>query len=68
MDFVHLEVFADAQTQSLNPSAAEWIAQQGADGNEPWVFVIDANGIIRYRFDNIANQILVEGAVQDVLS
>ncbi|MFP5369800.1 MAG: hypothetical protein ACLGI3_03510 [Actinomycetes bacterium] len=68
MDFVHLEVFADADDQRLNSWTAEWIARPGAEGNEPWVFVIDADGIIRHRFDNVANEALVEAAVTNVLA
>lgn len=68
MDFVHLEVFAEAGEQRLNPWTAEWIARPGAGGNEPWVFVVDADGIIRHRFDNVANEVIVEAAVRDVLA
>lgn len=68
MDFIHLEVFADADAREIAPAAAEWIARPGADGNEPWVFVIDANGLIRHRFDNVANEALIEAAVRDVLA
>lgn len=66
MAFVHLEVWADAYARRLNPAAAEWIARNGADGNEPWVFVIGADGIIRFRFDNVANEDQIEAAVQQV--
>lgn len=68
MDFVHLEVYADADEQRINPAAAEWILRDGADGNEPWVFVINSDGIITHRFDNVANEAQVEAAVADVLS
>lgn len=67
MDFVHLEVYADVDEQRINPAAAEWILREGAEGNEPWVFVIDRNGIITHRFDNVANEQQIEAAVTDVL-
>lgn len=67
MDFVHIEVWADYQAHRMSPAAAEWIRRDGADGNEPWVFVIDAEGVIRRRFDNAANERVVEEAVQQLL-
>ena len=67
MDFVHLEVWQDVQTQTMNPAAAEWILRNGGDGTEPWVFIIDTAGIIVDRFDNVANEQLIEAAVQQVL-
>lgn len=67
MDFVHLEVYADLDEQRISPAAAEWILRDGAEGNEPWVFVINRDGIIRHRFDNIANEDQIEAAVAEVL-
>lgn len=68
MDFVHLEVWADFEDQQVSPSAAEWILRGDGDGNEPWVFVVDANGIITYRFDNVANAAVLDAAIQEVLA
>ncbi len=52
--FVHLEVWEDHGTATVNPAAAEWILpSQGADGREPWVFVVDGEGIITARWDNV---------------
>lgn len=68
MDFVHLEVWADFETRELNPSAAEWIVRGNGDGNEPWVFVVDADGVITHRFDNVANQAVLDAAIQEVLA
>ena len=51
--FVHLEVWRDFAAQTVNRSAAEWILPNGAEGNEPWVFVVDRTGLITARFDNV---------------
>lgn len=67
MDFVHLEVFADGQSRRLNPAAAEWIRRNGADANEPWVFVVNADGVITHRFDNVVNEAQIDAAVRDTL-
>lgn len=64
MAFVHLEGWQDIQTQTVNPAAAVWILRNGADGNEPWVFIIDAEGIIANQFDNEA---LIKAAVQQAI-
>ena len=50
--FVHLEVWADFENQQLNAAAAEWI-QTDQGGNEPWVFLVDADGNLAARWDNV---------------
>lgn len=67
MTFVHLEVWADFEGKVLSPAAAEWISAPGGDANEPWVFVVGADGIIRHRFDNVATDAELEAAAVDVL-
>lgn len=54
--FIHIEVFRDGQNQVVNKAAADWILTNGAQGNEPWVWVIGADGKIVARFDNVATQ------------
>ncbi|QYG94361.1 hypothetical protein HC251_25075 (plasmid) [Iamia sp. SCSIO 61187] len=68
MEFVHLEVWADYEGQDLNPAAAEWIQQEDGEGNEPWTFVVDAMGVITHRFDNFANEDVLERAIEDTLA
>ncbi|MEX1164229.1 MAG: hypothetical protein WEB03_11685 [Nitriliruptor sp.] len=51
-DFVHIEVWRDFEATELNEAAAEWI-QTEAGGNEPWVFLVDGDGIIQARWDNV---------------
>lgn len=67
VDFVHLEVYADGQDRRLNPAAAAWIDRDGADANEPWVFVVDGDGRITDRFDNVVNESQIDAAVQRIL-
>ena len=69
MEFIHLEVWQDYAANKVNPAAAEWIAPTPeTDGREPWVFVIDHNGIIVQRFDNVASDAELEEAVENVLT
>lgn len=51
-DIIHLEVWEDFEEQQLNTSAAEWI-QTEMGGNEPWVFLVDGDGTILDRWDNV---------------
>jgi hypothetical protein len=53
--FIHVEVWKNYEAKELNEAAKEWIAQ-GPDVNEPWVFLIGADGKIAARFDNIATR------------
>jgi hypothetical protein len=68
MEFIHLEVWQDFEANQLNPAAAEWIAPTPeTQGGEPWVFVIDGDGIIVQRFDNVASEAELLAAVEDSL-
>ena len=55
--FVHLEVWRDFEARELNAGAAEWIQPaSGAGGNEPWVFLVDDEGTITARWDNVVDR------------
>jgi hypothetical protein len=61
--FIHVEVWKDYKAQQLNDAAKEWIAR-GPDINEPWVFLIGADGKVAARFDNIATRPEMEALLQ----
>ena len=61
--FIHIEVWKDYKAQQLNDAAKEWIAR-GEDINEPWVFLIGADGKIAARFDNIVTRGELETELQ----
>ncbi len=48
--FIHVEIYRDFKPEpsrmSLTPTVLEWHLQ-----TEPWVFLIDATGVIRYAFE-----------------
>ncbi len=63
--FVHLEVWEDFENKVLSRWAAEWIRPGGqGDAQEPWVFVVGGDGIVRERFDNVVGEQDLEAAVQ----
>jgi hypothetical protein len=51
-EFVHVEVWHDFESQQLTDAAAAWI-QTEIGGNEPWVFLVGADGRIVARWDNV---------------
>ena len=54
-DFVHVEIWRDFQARTVNKSAADWVLRND-ELNEPWVFVIGADGRISARFDNVVTR------------
>ncbi|MPY94007.1 MAG: hypothetical protein GEV08_13365 [Acidimicrobiia bacterium] len=68
MAFVHLEVWGDFDTQAINPAAAEWILREGAEGAEPWVFLVGADGKVVERWDNVVSDSELEAGTEAVLA
>jgi hypothetical protein len=68
--FVHLEVWQDFENKVLNPAAAEWISPRNGRGGaqEPWVFFVGGDGIVRERLDNVVSDAALEEAVQRLVS
>jgi hypothetical protein len=69
MAFVHLEVWKDFDKKIVNDAAAEWIEPKDGlgDTQEPWVFVVGRDGLVKQRFDNVANDADLEAAVKAVI-
>lgn len=51
-EFIMVEVWEDFEETRLSDAAAEWI-QTELGGNEPWAFLIDGDGRIAARWDNV---------------
>ena len=67
--FVHIEVFRDFQAnpQVFNQAAIEWIyPDRVGDINEPWVFVVGADGKVVARLDNVATKGELEPILQQL--
>jgi hypothetical protein len=62
--FVHFEVWKDFSDSELNPHVMEWIFDPEMGGNEPWVFLIDADGTIAARWDNVLDADELEALLQ----
>jgi hypothetical protein len=63
--FIHIEVWKDFEHTVMNKSAADWIFRND-EANEPWVFVIGADGRIVARFDNVATQQEIEPVLRQL--
>lgn len=63
--FIHVEVWRDFDAGQLNGTAAEWI-QTPDGGNEPWVFLIDGDGRIAARWDNVLDRAHLEQLLDDL--
>lgn len=63
--FIHVEIWEDFDAQRLSPAASEWLYR---DGNlqEPWVFLIDADGRIVARWDNVLIRDDLEARLRDL--
>lgn len=65
-EFVHLEVWADFESEQLNPAVEEWIFDPEAGGNEPWVFLVGADGTIQVRWDNVLDADELVGMLEEL--
>jgi len=59
INFIHIEVWRNFQGQVVNRAAADWV-YRGKDLTEPWVFLIDGDGRIVARWDNVATRAEIE--------
>jgi hypothetical protein len=62
-DFIHVEIWRDFQNRVVNKSAADWVLRD-EQLNEPWVYVIGADGRIVARFDNVVTRGELEPLIQ----
>lgn len=61
-EFIHIEIWENFQDSVLNEAAGPWI--QTNDGErEPWVYLVDADGTISARWDNVIDR---DGLVQEL--
>lgn len=67
MAFVHVEVWRDFQEKTLNDAAREWL-EGSRPGLEPWVFLIDGEGEIVARWDNVATRGEIEPEIEELLA
>ncbi len=60
--FTHQEIWKDFATKKLLPTVIEWRLS-----SEPWIFVVDGNGIIRAKFEGLVTEDELKGALKLVV-
>lgn len=60
--FTHQEIWQDFASKKMFPTVEEWQLD-----TEPWIFVVDSEGIIRSRFEGLVTAQEIESALQQVL-
>ena len=67
LTFIHIEIYTnykpDPSKRTIAPTVTEWRLQ-----SEPWIFLIDANGIIRARFEGPTASDELTAAVNQLLA
>ncbi|HEY7495240.1 MAG TPA: thioredoxin family protein, partial [Candidatus Tectomicrobia bacterium] len=61
--FTHQEIWQDAAAHAFFPTVVEWGLQ-----TEPWIFIVDGQGIIRARFEGLTTAREIEAVLQQVLA
>jgi hypothetical protein len=60
--FTHQEIWQDFATKRVFPTVEEWHLR-----TEPWIFIVDGQGIIRARFEGLVTPHELIAALQPVL-
>ena len=60
--FIHQEIWQAGSPQQFSPTVQEWNLQ-----SEPWIFVVDAQGIIRAKFEGLTTRRELEEALKHML-
>ena len=66
VDFVHIEIWRDFETQTLNPTTREWLLREDGGLSEPFVYIIGKDGVIYDRYEGPIARNILEPAVQAV--
>ncbi|HVM12363.1 MAG TPA: hypothetical protein VM638_07810 [Actinomycetota bacterium] len=65
VEIIHVEIWRDFQEQVVNKGAAEWVLRED-NLTEPWIFLIDGDGRIAARWDNVATPGEIEPELERV--
>jgi hypothetical protein len=60
--FTHQEIWQNVEAQEFFPTVAEWNLQ-----TEPWIFVVDGQGIVRAKFEGLTTAREIEAVLQQIL-
>jgi hypothetical protein len=60
--FVHQEIWQAGGMETISPTVEEWNLR-----SEPWTFVVDADGVVRARFEGLTTRRELEAALRQML-
>ena len=60
--FIHQEIWQGSSPQKFSPTVEEWNLR-----SEPWIFVVDGQGMIRAKFEGLTTRRELEAAVRHML-
>jgi hypothetical protein len=60
--FIHQEIWQTGPSQTFAPTVEEWHLQ-----SEPWIFVVDGQGMIRAKFEGLTTRRELEAALRQML-
>jgi hypothetical protein len=60
--FVHQEIWQAGGMETISPTVEEWNLR-----SEPWTFVVDADGVIRARFEGLTTRSELEAVLRPML-
>lgn len=64
-EFVHVEIWRNFQERVVNRAAADWLLHD-QNLQEPWVFLVGADGRIAARWDNVATRAEIEPLLEEL--
>jgi hypothetical protein len=66
--YIHVEIWKDFEGQVVNRAAADWLLRELPDGTpemtEPWLYLIDAHGIVADRWGSLFDATEVAAALE----
>jgi len=60
--FIHQEIWQGASLEKFSPTVEEWNLR-----TEPWIFLVDGDGVIRARFEGVTTRRELEAALKQML-
>jgi hypothetical protein len=61
--FVHQEIWQPGGMERVSPTVTEWNLR-----SEPWIFVVDGDGVVRARFEGLTTRAELEAALRQMLA
>jgi len=64
--FIHVEIWEDYETQTVNQAALDWLQQPSGEVTEPWLYLIGADGTILDRWSTLWSEEEVAAELEEL--